>query len=68
MLRYENIAALKYHQQRGRELKGRIAAVTPSEAAAFARASRAVAPRGLWGEVLFAALTELLHISITIEI
>ena len=45
MLRYENIAALKYHQQCERELNERIAAADAAEAARLRGAAREPAPR-----------------------
>ncbi len=52
MWRYENIAALKYHQQQERELNERIAAADASEAA-FLEAGRDQLRRGgLWGPTI----------------
>ena len=48
MLRYENIAALKYHQQRDRELNERIAAAAPLEAARLRAERNKLLRAGLW--------------------
>ena len=46
--RYENIAALKYHQQQERELHTRIAAAEPVEAEALEAHRRELRHAGLW--------------------
>ena len=52
MLRYENIAALKHHEEQERELNERIAVATPAEAA-FLEAGRTDLRRaGLWGPTI----------------
>ena len=48
MLRYENIAALKYHQHRERELNARIAAAEPAEAASLQAERDKLRRAGLW--------------------
>jgi hypothetical protein len=48
MLRYENIAALKYHQRRERDLNERIAAANPSEAARLEAQRDKLRRAGLW--------------------
>jgi hypothetical protein len=48
MLRYENIAALKYHQQRDRELNERIAAANAAEATQLQAQREKLRRAGLW--------------------
>ena len=48
MLRYENIAALKHHQERDRELNERIAAADASEAARLQAQRDELRRAGLW--------------------
>ena len=48
ILRYENIAALKCHQQRERELNECIAAASPPEAARLAASREELRDAGLW--------------------
>jgi hypothetical protein len=48
MLRYENLAALKYHQHRERELNERIAAADPAEAALLEAERDRLRRAGLW--------------------
>lgn len=48
MLRYENIAALKYHQRRDRELDERIAAANATEAARLEAERERLRRAGLW--------------------
>ena len=48
MLRYENIAARKYHQRRDRELNARIAAANAAEAARLEAAREKLRRAGLW--------------------
>ena len=48
MLRYENIAALKYHQHRERELNDRIAAADAAEAARLKAERDRLRRAGLW--------------------
>ncbi len=48
MLRYENIAALKYHQRRDREMDERIAAADATEAARLEAARDQLRRAGLW--------------------
>ena len=48
MLRYENIAALKHHQERDRELNERIAAAGPPEAARLQAQREDLRRAGLW--------------------
>jgi hypothetical protein len=48
MLRYENIAALKHHQQCERELNERIAVANPSEAARLAASHEEMRRAGVW--------------------
>jgi hypothetical protein len=52
MLRYENIAALKYHQWCERELEGRIAAATPWEAANLRARREELRKADLWGPTI----------------
>ncbi len=48
MLRWENLAALKYHQARDRELNDRIAAADPAEAARLRARRDRLRRAGLW--------------------
>lgn len=48
MLRFENLAALKYHQQQERELNERIAAAAPSQAALLEAERARLRRAGLW--------------------
>jgi len=48
MLRYENIAALNYHQQREREIEQCIAAAPPAEAAGLEAHREELRRAGLW--------------------
>ncbi len=48
MLRYENLAALKYHQHRERELNQRIAAASPAEAERLTARREELRRAGLW--------------------
>jgi hypothetical protein len=48
MLRYENLAALKEHRRRERDLEQRIAAAKPSEAARLAAGREELRREGLW--------------------
>lgn len=57
VLRYENIAALKHHQKRDRELDARIAAAEPAEAARL-RAMRNRLRRGGWWRPMMPAERE----------
>jgi len=52
LLRYENLAALAYHQQCERELEGRIATATPEEAARLEAHREELRAAGLWGPTL----------------
>ena len=48
LLRYENIAALEYHQRRDRELTERVAAAEPDEAARLEASREELRRAGLW--------------------
>jgi hypothetical protein len=48
MLHYENIAALKYHQQQDREMAERIAAAAPAQAARLRADREKLRRAGLW--------------------
>ena len=48
MLRYENIAAFEYHQQRDREMSERIAAADPAEASRLRNQRDKLRRAGLW--------------------
>ncbi len=48
MLRYENIAALRHHQRRERELDERIAAASPTQAAHLRAGREKLCRAGLW--------------------
>jgi len=52
MMRYENIAALKYHQQSERELNERIASANASEAALLEAGREQLRSAGLWGPTI----------------
>ena len=52
VLRWENLAALKYHQQQDRELNRRIAAADPAEAARLEAERDQLHRAGLWVPIL----------------
>jgi hypothetical protein len=52
MLRYENLAALKHHQHRERELEERIATAAPEKAAFLASSRDQMRRAGLWRPTL----------------
>jgi hypothetical protein len=52
MLRYENIAALKYHQERERELNQRIVAAEAPQAAQLQAQRDQLIAAGLWGPTI----------------
>ncbi len=52
VLRYENIAALKYHQRQDRELNERIAEAEPTEAALLQARRERLRRSGLWGPTI----------------
>ncbi len=52
ILRFENIAALKHHQEQDREMNARIAAVEPAEAAHLRAQRETLRRAGLWQPTL----------------